>query len=90
MNEDCGHVSDGEPTGMAEIVDRAAASLAEHFDSVQIFVTKHDGGKQVTRSLESGKGNMQARLGHVHQWLVVQDQYARNYAMRKDREDDSE
>jgi hypothetical protein len=60
--------------------------LAEHFDSVQVFVTVHNGGKEATRALESGSGNFYARLGQVREWVAIQDQYQRNWAIKKDNE----
>lgn len=69
-----------------EIADRAQESLLEHFDSVQIFVTRHNGGGDTTQSYETGGGNFYARLGQVHEWMTIMDQYARSHAIRKDAE----
>lgn len=75
-----------EKKQMVEMVDQAAAKLAEHFDSVQIFVTRQCGGEEQTWSYEAGKGNFYARLGQVQEFVCVQDQFQRNYAIRKDGE----
>lgn len=68
------------------MVNRTADSLSEHFDSVQIFVTKHSGGAERSDSYETGRGNFYARLGQVMEFLSIQDQYQRNWAVRKDNE----
>jgi len=69
-----------------EIVDKAREALLEHFDSVQVFVTRHAGERDVTASYETGGGNFYARLGQVHEWIMIQDQYSRQHAKRKDEE----
>ncbi len=77
---------DSNDSQVEEIVNRACAQLAEHFDSVQIFVTRHKGENQVTQNMEVGRGNFYARLGHVREWLCMQDQFTRQHAIRKDAE----
>ena len=71
---------------MKDVVQRSAAALAEHFDSVQIFVTRHDGGKEVSQSYETGRGNFYTRLGQISEWMAIQNQYQRNEAIRRDAE----
>jgi len=60
-----------------QLVDRHAYELAEHFDSVRIFVTRHHGGKEDTASYSTGRGNFYASLGLVHEWVAMQDQIQR-------------
>lgn len=69
-----------------EVVNRACAQLAEHFDSVQIFVTRHRGEDSITQNMEVGRGNFYARLGHIRDWLNMQDEFTRRHAIRKDEE----
>jgi hypothetical protein len=71
-----------------QMVDESAAKLAEHFDSVQVFVTIHDGGKERTHSYETGRGNFYSRYGQVSEWVSMQDQLQRNEAVRRDNDDD--
>ena len=81
-------MTDGEKREMKEIVDRAASQLSEHFDSVLILVTKNtEDGNGNTAGYEAGRGNFYAQLGQVREWLAMQDQYQRNEANRRDRED---
>lgn len=75
------------------IVDEAVAKLLEHFDSVKIFVTRHDGDKQATDSYDAGGGNLYAQLGQIHEYLAYQDQYARDVATHNriaEEEDDKD
>lgn len=73
---------------MEELVKRSAAALAEHFDTVQIFVTRHDGGNEITQSYETGRGNFYTRYGQITEWTQMQDQFQRNEAIRRDAKRD--
>lgn len=75
------------PEQLRSMVDKKASELMEHADSVQIFITWHDGGSEVTKSYETGKGNFYARQGQIDEWLRIQHQFQRNYAVRKDQQD---
>lgn len=63
-----------------ELVKVKAAELAEHFDSVRIFVTKHSGEKEMTSAYTHGVGNIYAQLGQVKDWKVEQDELTRGNA----------
>lgn len=67
-------------------VQDALTLLAEHFDTVRIFVTKH-GDDDRTAQYVVGRGNFYAQLGQIMEWLSIQNQYQRNWAIRKDAED---
>ena len=58
-----------------ERVKKAATDLAEHFDSVQIIVTRHgtEESNENTTVVSSGKGNWFARYGSVREWLTKED-----------------
>lgn len=75
---------------LREKVKAAVATLSEHFDSVRIFVTLHNGGESETASYETGGGNFYAQLGQVQEWLCIQEQFQKNYAIKKDKEDENE
>lgn len=53
-------------------------ALMEHFDTVQIFVTRfeHENDKQ-TVSVNLGGGSWQARYGQIVEWLVRTDERTR-------------
>jgi hypothetical protein len=51
-----------------ELVRRHVHQLAEHFDTVQVFVTRHR-GREGTENVVLGAGNWFARYGHVYAWL---------------------
>lgn len=48
---------------------RAIAGLAEHFDVVQVLVSRHDPVANATTALSAGIGNTYARIGHAEDWL---------------------
>lgn len=62
------------------IVRSHANQLAEHFDSVQIFVTRHAGDGNGTVRINCGSGNAFARYGQVRQWIIQEDAYANKEA----------
>ena len=80
---------DAEKEKLEKIIRDACARLSEHFDTVQIFVTKNpkevpDGDLEAgdTPSISRGVGNYFARYGQVHDWLVCQK--ANNYPRPKE------
>ena len=69
------------------LVDAAVESLGEHFDTVQIFVTRHEPTTEDgTIAFRSGAGNWYARYGQIREWLIMADQQAKNQQNRKDEE----
>lgn len=54
----------------AQLVDAAKNQLMEHFDTVRIFVTKHDGPTDQTGCYTVGGGNIYAQQGVVHDWVM--------------------
>jgi hypothetical protein len=77
-----------EKDQIRQMVQEAVKTLSEHCDSVRIFVTKHacDGETDTTSSIDNGAGNLMAQMGQVQEWLCIQQQYQRNWAIRKDAE----
>lgn len=71
---------------ITEKCDRFASEIMELCDSAQVFVTFHDGGRENTGSYECGKGNFYARQGQVAEFLEIQRQYQKNWAIRKENE----
>lgn len=68
-----------------DMLKRHCEQLSEHFDTVQIFCTRHmpaelDG----TRTLNYGSGNWYARYGQVRCWTLEHDEEHREYGRRKD------
>ena len=57
------------------VLKRALVALREHFDTVQIFVTKMKGDD--TWDATKGSGNMLARKCQAQEWLVRQDENMR-------------
>jgi hypothetical protein len=68
-------------------VQRHVDQLGEHFDTVQIFCTRHmpaelDGTVCVNR----GAGNWQARFGQVNEWVIYETERIRECARTKSDE----
>jgi hypothetical protein len=69
-------------------VDRCIEILGEHFDSVQIFATRHESTTlDGTLSITKGTGNYFARYGQIREWILEQDEATR---MATHEDDDGE
>lgn len=60
-----------------ERVREHVEALAGKFDTVQIFVTRHDPTEESTVSYNVGAGNWHARKGQVTEWVLQQDEASR-------------
>ena len=56
-----------------KILENHVAQLAEHFDTVQIFVTRYIGESKETVNAHYGTGNYFARVGQVGTWVSIQE-----------------
>lgn len=73
-----------------ELICRTARSLAEHFDSVQIFVSRHQPAElDGTMRVSIGTGNWYSRYGQIVEWVNMENERARIH-MRRDEEPDEE
>lgn len=52
-----------------EIAERHCRQLMEHFDTVQIFVTREAPDRDGTQHLARGSGNWFARYGQISGWV---------------------
>jgi hypothetical protein len=66
-------------------VKKACSELGEHFDTVQIFVTRHEPSEGGTVNVQWGEGNWFARYGQVKSWTISEDEAFREDP-GKDRE----
>ncbi len=66
-------------------LEAAINSLSEHFDTVQIFATRHE--SEGTVHVSRGCGNWFARFGHVSEWCTRERESTR-MKLRKEDEDD--
>lgn len=65
-------------------IRKAVDELGEHFDTVQIFASRHESGEHDgTLRITLGVGNWFARYGQVHCWLLAEDESTRNQIPRK-------
>lgn len=59
-------------------VKAACELLGEHFDSVQIFVTRHEPAvEDGTINISWSAGNWFTRYGQVREWLIKADERTR-------------
>jgi hypothetical protein len=68
-------------------IQKALCVLGEHFDTVQIFVTRYEGSEGPdagTTAIVRGIGNYFARLGHVKTWVRAADNDVPQAVVRKD------
>lgn len=62
----------------AERLEKIARELGEQFDTVSIFVTQYEPEElDGTRHVEVGVGNWYARYGQVKEWVIRQEEEAR-------------
>jgi hypothetical protein len=59
------------------LVQHHVDKLMEHFDTVQVFVSKHNPVENRTEFLSKGAGNNYARYGQVKQWVIEDEEAAR-------------
>lgn len=59
------------------LMQKATETLMEHFDSVQIFVTRCDDTMDGTVGANFGKGDWYARRGVVRDWMLSSDERAK-------------
>jgi hypothetical protein len=69
-----------EPVTPATLLQGAASTLAEHYDSVQIIATYRN-SEGLTGLHHHGVGNWYAREGSVREWIKVQDARTREEAI---------
>lgn len=70
------------------LVQAHVAQLGEHFDTVQIFCTKHEPGLlDGTINIGLGSGNIFARIGQCSLWVEMQKQFTRTKADQDQRSD---
>lgn len=74
-----------------EAVLATARQLGEYFDSVQIFVTRHESGERDgTINVNAGIGNWFTRFGQIKEWVIKQEQNAREQVKQDYMDDDGD
>lgn len=81
----------GKPPDPALIAE-AIAKLVAHFDSVQIFASRHRKGDNKTEHVTGGYGNWYSRYGQIAEWLNVHemDAYDKHAGRDEDGEEDED
>lgn len=67
----------GDIASFAELITKHAAALGRHFDTVQIFCTRHDPDchpSSATQHFSAGTGNYYARFGHMKEWVISEEE----------------
>lgn len=63
-----------------KLVKKFCDDLGEHFDTVRIFVTRHEPEMEDgTITIDRGVGNWYAQYGQVKEWMIIQDERAREH-----------
>lgn len=79
---------ESEKKRITDIVDKAVTTIREHVDTVQVFVTLHRDDAKSTMSYEKGAGCFYARHGLIAEWLVMQKQFQKNEAIRREKDEE--
>ena len=67
------------------LIDRHIAALMEHFDTVQIFVSRHQPGRGGgTMVLDRGAGHWHARYGQIREWQLRMDREVKRMCDHRD------
>jgi hypothetical protein len=77
-----GAATTDEDERLRALVRRHVGQLAEHFESVQVFATVHrrEGARMVSNALDLGSGCWYTRYGQIREWLLMNDERARQKA----------
>lgn len=84
MSQDPESEEDRQKRTDRELMAEVIGKLGDHFDSVQIFVTRHEPAVGGTIAFNDGSGHWHARFGQVREWVVKKEE-----RMRMDEREDS-
>jgi hypothetical protein len=79
-------LSPEERDDVIAILEKHVNALQEHFDQVQIFVSKNEPEREATMTAHRGGGNWYARYGQVKEWAIRQDEIFRIGARNSESE----
>ena len=71
-----------------KIVQRAISTLMEHFDTVQVFVSRYDPLTKETYYTDDGEGNFLARIAQIRGWSDRQTEQFFNPEVLDEDDDD--
>ena len=86
MSEQLEEGDDAEAERFQKILRSHVAQLMEHFDSVEVVVTKYDSENERTYKGNRGGGNWYANYGACKEWVQEQEAKLRRHAIREDEE----
>jgi regulator of sigma D len=62
-------MTEAEAIQLHKVLEIKTDELMEHFDTVQIVVTRHNRLDETTDMMSRGRGNLYARVSSVDAWL---------------------
>lgn len=66
------------------MVREHVTQLGEHFDSVHVFVTRHEPGQENgTVTINLGSGNWFSRYGQIRNWINKEEESSREEVRRE-------
>lgn len=66
------------------LINKHVVALGEHFDTVHIFASRHiPGDENGTAIFNRGSGNWCARVGHIKEFIIYEDERIRQCAQPK-------
>jgi hypothetical protein len=75
-----------DPPNPDDVIKKHVSALAEHYDSVHIFITKYDSTSGITRAASFGCGDFYARFGNVREWTLRMEENAKEEVRGKRKE----
>ncbi len=72
-----------------ELLENQMKVLLVHFDTIQIFASKHDAKIGNTATFVMGHGDWNSRYGQVRQWAIKQDVITAQEGVREAEEENS-
>lgn len=74
-----------QPEQDLERLKKACEVLGEHFDTVQVFCTRHEPGEHDgTLTMAWGAGNFYTRYGQIAEWIIKTDESSRIAARKRE------
>ena len=58
----------------SELIQSLIESIADRFDTIQVFTTSHNPETGETAYIGIGTGNVYARIGQIREWLHLQEE----------------
>lgn len=78
-----------EMNDLQKLIEDHVSKIAEHCDSVRIFVTRQgDGMASNTEAISEGRGNVYSQFGQIREWMLMREEESREHARQVYNDDD--